>query len=203
MYNELLQRNAIIADLRFLYQVFSFEFESYSTFAVQKCLLYTRHRSYDSFVVSVTHFLRSRSSAWAISRLTWKPVCFFCPEVSVCTYHQSYYSFIVSIAHTSQVNIQHLAPSKTVSQKFRVCNTRIAFWLQMERSEWSRHIPEFGTTHCIQCYQTSFRVHIGDWVTRRMRSKWLVTTVSMAVATPRNTINLGYQYTNWHLTLAL
>ena len=26
----------------------------------------------------------------------------------------------------------------------------------MERSDWSRHILEFGTTRCAQCYQTPF-----------------------------------------------
>ena len=36
----------------------------------------------------------------------------------------------------------------------------------MKRSDWSRHIPEFETTRCTQCYQTPFRVRIGGWVTR-------------------------------------
>ena len=45
-------------------------------------------------------------------------------------------------------------------------NTQIVFQLQMKRSDWSRHIREFGTTSCTQCYQTPFHVCIGGWVTR-------------------------------------
>ena len=52
---ELSQRNV---DLRFSHQVFSFQFESYSAFAVQKRPLYIPHYLYDNFVVSITHFYK-------------------------------------------------------------------------------------------------------------------------------------------------
>ena len=32
----------------------------------------------------------------------------------------------------------------------------IAIWLQMEQSDWLRHILEFWITRCTQCYQTPF-----------------------------------------------
>ena len=36
----------------------------------------------------------------------------------------------------------------------------------MEQSDWSRHIPEFGTSRCTQCYQTPFHMRIGGWAMR-------------------------------------
>ena len=51
------------------------------------------------------------------------------------------------------------------AQDFHVGDTGIAFWLQRKRSDWSHHIPEFGTTRVL-CCQTPFCVRIGGWIIR-------------------------------------
>ena len=121
VYNELSQWIAIIADLRFSHQVFSFEFESFSTFAVKKCLLYTRYRSYDSFVVSVTHFHKvdSQLDFQHLSSLSFELESLSAFSVRfVLTINRTIPLSSLSLTLLkTKVNLQCLAPSKTISKK--------------------------------------------------------------------------------------
>ena len=79
MYNELSQRNAIIAYLRFRV----LNLKASLLFAGQNDLFYDRYRSYDSFVASVTHLFEvDLQSSSGLSFEFETTVSFLRPELS-------------------------------------------------------------------------------------------------------------------------
>ena len=102
----------------------------------------------DSFGASVTHFFEI--DLHSSSDLSFETTVSFLLPISPAV-------GLSSLPHTflsRSVDLQLWSSTRSSKEKQRTFI--IAIWLQMERSDWSRNILEFGATRCTWCYQTPF-----------------------------------------------
>ena len=161
VYNELSQRNAIIA---YLPRFCVLNSKTSLLFAGQNDLFYNRYRFYDTFVASITHLFEvNLQSSSGLSFELETTVSFLCQELFYFCLPSVLRSFCcLCHRHFSSRSVDlrcwwSTSSSEKKTHMFIICEyIIIAIWLQMQRSDWLRHILELWTTRCTQCYQTPF-----------------------------------------------